>query len=448
MHIHFQKNKNKIGSILERSVDYTIISLHNEPLTKLNIVYLMNLIFKEDDYTNYSDIYIDLLDVSLELLDVQIKAFFHFNNKPLSYKKNKILKPNFYLNKDKVSKNILELIDKNSIIMDFFNETKSIIDTPSDIMYPQKLIEYVIEFSEKNNLTVLETYDEIRLNKDGLHGILTVGKGSIHKPRMIILQYDGTNGNETRPVVLVGKGVTYDSGGYSLKRDSKNMKQDKTGALIILALMGAISNLKLKCKVIGILPFAENVISSNSYKPDDVIISHNKLSVEVYNTDAEGRLLLMDGLSLAYKEYNPKIVIDIATLTGVSIFCNKMGAIFSNNIELAWEIQKMGEKHGDPFWVLPILDSFMKDTQDNDDLTDVKNEGFSCHSGTVMAAAFLKNFVDDSIPWIHMDIGDSKSLYEHFDSNNRSKINSFLTIFYFLETFSRCNLLEVTSKCS
>jgi leucyl aminopeptidase len=138
----------------------------------------------------------------------------------------------------------------------------------------------------------------------------------------------------------------------------------------------------------------------------------------------------MDGLSLARK-YNPRAIIDIATLTGVTVFCSKMGAIFSNNLEAAWEIQKIGEKQGDLFWVLPIIESVVEETQNNV-YTDITNEGFTCNSATLNAASFLKNFVSDDIPWIHMDLGDSRSLYERHNNSNAAKVNSFLTLFYFL----------------
>jgi len=385
----------------------------------------MNQIMR-DSY--YVDGIIDSLPVSDDLLDVQMKSFFYFSHELLSYKKKKVSKRRFTL-----SSSNTKLMNINEILIHYLMDSKRIIDSPPDEMYPQRVLDYILEFSKDHGLTVLKTYDEKELQKGNFNGIYTVGKGSPHQPRMAVVEYNGTGKSNEAPVVLVGKGVTYDSGGYSLKDDAKNMKQDKTGAILIVGLMGALSRLNIKCRVIGILPLAENLIGSDSYKPDDVIMSHSGLSVEVYNTDAEGRLLLMDGLSLAY-DYHPKLVVDIATLTGVNVFCHKMGAIFSNQLEMAWEVQKIAEKHGEPFWVMPIIDSLVDDTKNNHPITDVKNEGYSCTSATMMGAAFLRNFVSDKIPWIHFDVGDSGSIYESFDAKNVGKTNSFLTLFYFLSS--------------
>ena len=425
MHIHFKKSSKKFSTMLNVSDTDTTISIGNTTPKKEQIIDLMKKIFTEIED---KQIVIDIIPLDNELIDTQIKAFYYFNYDNINYLKHKKQKPTYLLD---YSESYKERIKHNEIVMNYFNQVRDMIDLPPEIINPESMLEHILLFSKENGLSVLETYDSVRLTKEGFGGIVTVGKGSDHPSTMAILEYDGTNGKE-KPIVLVGKGITYDSGGYSIKTDSymKNMKQDKTGALIILGVLGAISKLKLKCRVIAILPMAENVISRSAFKPDEVIISYSGKSVEVFNTDAEGRLLLMDGLSLARK-YNPRAIIDIATLTGVTVFCSKMGAIFSNNLEAAWEIQKIGEKQGDLFWVLPIIESVVEETQ-NDGYTDIKNEGFTCNSATLNAASFLKNFVSDDIPWIHMDLGDSRSLYERHNNSNAAKVNSFLTLFYFV----------------
>ena len=424
MHIHFKKSSKKLSTLLTITETDTIISIGTIPPKKEQVVNLMKKIFTEIDHTSIA---IDLLPLDDELIDTQIKAFFYFNYDNINYLQHKKQKPFFSLH---YTESYKDKVKHNEIVMNYFNLVRDMIDLPPEIINPQSLLEQIIIFAKKNELSLLETYDSFRLKKEGFGGIVAVGKGSDHPSTMAVLEYDGTNGSE-KPIVLVGKGVTYDSGGYSIKNDTgmKNMKQDKTGVLIILGVLGAISKLKLNCRIIAILPMAENVVSRSAFKPDEVIISYSGKSVEVFNTDAEGRLLLMDGLSLA-KKYNPRTIIDVATLTGVSVFCSKMGAIFSNKLEAAWEIQKIGEKQGDLFWVLPILESVVDETQNNG-YTDIKNEGYLCSSSTLNAAAFLKNFVSDDIPWIHMDLGDSRSLYEQNNNYNAAKINSFLTLFYF-----------------
>ena len=432
MYIHFKRSEQKVGAILELSNGRTTISLGSSSIKKAHIIYLMNKVF-----TTFTDKHnvIDILDVGLELIDIQIKAYYFNSYRHLTYKTNTKPSSSFALNTNGANNDVLELIEENKIIMGILNKTRDVIDMPPNIMYPQSLLEYIVDFSKTHGLTVLDKYDEHRLKLEGLDGILNVGKGSHNKPRMVILEYNGTGNPDISPVVLVGKGVTYDSGGYSIKKTHmKNMKQDKTGVVIITGVMGVIAKLKLNCRAIAILPLAENLIGPKSFKPDEVIKSHSGLSVEVFNTDAEGRLVLMDGISMAYK-YNPRAVIDVATLTAMGVFCNKLGGIFGNNQELSWTLQKIGEKHGDGFWVMPPLDDFVDDTR-NTDIANVKNEGYSCTSGSIMGAAFLQNFVNPKIPWIHMDIGESKSLYEKYDSGDSAKSNSFLTLVYFLKALS------------
>jgi leucyl aminopeptidase len=437
MYYHFKVDKKKLCTILSITTGHTTISLGNTGLTKDRVVQLVKTVFKTaTDSSN-------TIELLTELTDVQIKAFFYYNYKHISYKQKKTSNTQnnreFKLDLSKASRDILDTVEENKTIMEFLNKTRDVIDMPPDVIYPQSLIDYIVQFSNKHNIKVLELYDEKRLKKEGLNGILDVGKGSHNQPRMAILEYDGTNSTNStnsEPIVLVGKGVTYDSGGYSIKSSGhmKNMKHDKTGVVIILGVLGAIAKLKLNCRVIAILPIAENMISDRSYKPDEIVKSHSGLSVEVFNTDAEGRLLLMDGISMAYK-YNPKAIIDVATLTGVSVFCGKYGAIFGNHMELAWTLQKIGDKQGDPFWVMPPLDEFLEDTR-NSSMANIKNEGYSCGSITMMAAAFLQNFAHKDVPWIHMDLGDSKNLYEKYDDNNTAKSNSFLTLVHFLKSIS------------
>lgn len=438
MYYHFKADKKKLGTILSIKSSHTTMSIGDQPLTKDRVVQLVKTIFKTATDSSNT---IELLD---GLTDVQIKAFYYYNYKHLSYKQKKSTNTQnnrkFVLDLSKAPREILESVEENKTIMDFLNKTRDVIDMPPDVIYPQSLIDYIVEFSSKNGIRVVELYDEKRLKKEGLNGILDVGKGSHNQPRMAILEYDGTtsdtNFTNSEPIVLVGKGVTYDSGGYSIKSSGhmKNMKHDKTGVVIILGVLGVIAKLKLKSRVIAILPIAENMISDKSYKPDEIVKSHSGLSVEVFNTDAEGRLLLMDGISMAYK-YNPKAIIDVATLTGVGVFCGKYGAIFGNHMDLAWTLQKIGDKQGDPFWVMPPLDEFIEDTR-NSSMANVKNEGYSCSSITMMAAAFLQNFAHKDIPWIHIDLGDSKNLYEKYDTDNTAKSNSFLTLVYFLKSIS------------
>lgn len=428
--ITFEISSKPIGKILKLCDDNIIISLGNKKVSIRDIIRLMSTIMFSNMYSS------DIIQISTienleeKILDAQIKCFYFFQYKPTSYKKkstNTVLKKNFELVHSN-SKGVLELIELNKTIAKFQNEIKNLIELPPELIYPQTLLNYILEFSNRNKLNVLDVYDENRLEKEGFGGILNVGKGSHNPPKMAIIEWPGTS--NSKPIVLVGKGVTYDSGGYSIKSHMKNMKRDKTGVCLILGIMAVLAKFNCPTRVIGILPMAENVISSKSYKPDAIIHSYSKKTVEVFDTDAEGRLLLMDGISLAY-HYHPKLIIDVATLTSVATFCSHYGAIFTNNYDMAWKLQKIGNNLGDNFWVLPLSNEIIKDTQ-NTKMANVKNDGFRCNSGTMMGAAFIANFINNDIPWLHIDIGDSESIYEKHNLNNQNSTNGFIMLLEFI----------------
>ena len=435
--IEFKKNDSPLGQILKLGDDAIVISLGNQKITIKNIIELMSKLIFSNMYSS-NTIQIPLLEyLEKDVIEAQIKCFYIFQHKPLNFKTNKDLENRKFELIHSESLEIKNLIKKNKTIVKFLNEIKDLIELPPELIYPESLLKYILDFSERNKLNVLKIYDEQQLSKEGFGGILSVGKGSHNPPKMAILEWNGTNNKNEKPIVLVGKGVTYDSGGYSIKTDPymKNMKRDKTGVCIILGLMGILAKLNMNIRVIAILPMAENVISSKSYKPDEIIHSYSKKTIEVYNTDAEGRLLLMDGITLGL-EYEPKIIIDVATLTAVGTFCGHYGAIFSNNNDIAWQLQKSGEKVGERFWVLPLFDELIEDAQDTK-MANVKNDGYQCYSTTTMGAAFLANFVKNDIPWIHIDLGESQSMYEKYNKKNINTTNSFLMILEFLSNFNQ-----------
>lgn len=444
-------NRVKLGNIISINNDIYIFSLGNKKtldnkskkLEKEDIIKLMAKViffdnyFSSDNESVFSNdeildkkIFIDILDTTEELIEIQIQAFYFFTYEPINFKTFTKNKSNikFELLYDSRLKN---LVEKNKTMVHFVNEIKNLIELPPDLINPDTLLKYILDFSKKNNLNILEVYDEDKLKSENLNGIVSVGRGSVHKSNMSIIEYrHNTIDENTKPIILIGKGITYDSGGYSLKRDMKNMKYDKTGVCIVLGILGVLAKLKVQTRVIAILPIAENVINNNSFKPDEIIKSHSGITVEVINTDAEGRLILMDALSIS-KNYNPRLLIDIATLTSVNVFCSSLGGIFSNNLEIAWEFQKISKSVCENYWVLPIIDDVIQDTR-NTKLANVKNEGYKCNSSSVTAAAFLKNFVPDSIPWVHFDLGDSYSKFELANPKNLNSSNSFLTILKFI----------------
>jgi leucyl aminopeptidase len=248
--------------------------------------------------------------------------------------------------------------------------------------------------------TILERY---QMESIGLNGIVSVGKGSNNPPKMLVLEHTGSS-TDARPYLLVGKAVTFDTGGISLKPSEKmdEMKFDKCGGCTVLGLMRAISELKLPIRVIGIIPCVENMPSSSSYRPGDIIRMFNGKTVEVLNTDAEGRIILADAIAYGVKFFKPKMIIDLATLTGASIIAlgANVAAMIGTDNKLKTRLKKLSEETGEKVWELPLWDEFHDQIKSH--FADIKNIGGK-PAGAITAAAFLSNFTDE-IPWVHIDI--------------------------------------------
>lgn len=276
---------------------------------------------------------------------------------------------------------------------------------PANVINPVSLAERAQELAARYGLkcTVL---DEKALESLAAGAILAVGKGSQTPPRLIVLEYPGQADKAgEKPVVLVGKALTFDSGGYSLK-DTTNiqgMKYDKCGGVTVLAVMAAAARLKLDHPLVGVIGAAENMVSENAYRPDDIITTLSKKTVEIVSTDAEGRLVLADALTYAQSNYQPKEIIDLATLTGgVVVALGRVRAgIMSNHQGLTQALIDSGEKTWERLWQLPLDDDYLQSTKGDD--ADLKNSG-GREGHAILGGIFLKQFVDDSIPWAHLDI--------------------------------------------
>ncbi|MCP4898928.1 MAG: leucyl aminopeptidase [bacterium] len=250
------------------------------------------------------------------------------------------------------------------------------------------------------------------LLKENMGGLLAVGQGSEEEARLIVLEHRPKKPKKS--VVLVGKGITFDSGGISLKppKDMGAMKYDMCGAASVVAIMRAVAELELPIKVVGLIPTAENLPSGTAIKPGDIITMANGKTVEVDNTDAEGRLILADALHYAAR-FNPDIVIDYATLTGACVVAlgNEAAGLMSNDDSLAKTLSKLGEMTGDRVWQLPLYDEYLGYLKS--EWADLKNVG-GRWGGVVTAGMFLKQFVPDKVSWAHLDIaGVAYSEKEH-----------------------------------
>ena len=238
------------------------------------------------------------------------------------------------------------------------------------------------------------------IQKEGMHALWAVAKGSALDPRFIILEYKGS---DAAPVVLVGKGVTFDTGGISIKPapSMEEMKYDMSGAAAVLGTFEALGRLKPKAHVIGLIPSAENMPSGTAYKPGDVVGSHFGKSIEVQNTDAEGRLLLADALSWA-RRYNPSAVVDCATLTGAIVIGlgHTASGVMGTDAALVAEVIAAGERAGERGWELPLWDEYREHIKS--DIADMRNTG-GRPAGSITAGWFLREFVE-GYPWVHVDI--------------------------------------------
>jgi len=314
------------------------------------------------------------------------------------------------------------------------NYSRQLVNEPAEYMTPEQIESEAKKLNGKNiKVTVLGKKE---LQKLGLNGILSVGKGSVHEPRLIILEYKGAGASD-KSTVIVGKGVAFDSGGLHVKPFGymETMKCDMAGAAAILGTIKIASELGLKKNIVGVIPACENMINGEAYKPGDIIKMFNGKTVEVMNTDAEGRLILADAMAYAEKTYKPETLIDLATLTGAVIVAigSYTAGLITNNETLAASLKKAGEESYDRVWEFPFFEEY-QDMIDGDvsDLCNISKK-MDKSAGTIAGGVFLSKFVDKA-KWAHIDIAGTAYLNEGKDYNNKYATGSGvrLLIYYFM----------------
>jgi leucyl aminopeptidase len=309
----------------------------------------------------------------------------------------------FFTDSPKYTREAQDAVKDSKIICDAVLVARDLENEPSNFLTPDKFAEFVKKSSVKAGYQVT-VYDEKKIAQLNMGGVMNVGKGSVNPPRFLILQYFGANKSE-KPVVLVGKGVTFDSGGISIKpaQGMDQMKMDMGGAAAVVGAFEAVARLKFRLNLIGLIPAVENMPDANAYKPGDVIKSYSGTTIEIDNTDAEGRLILADALDYA-ANYKPKAVIDTCTLTGAAIICfgHLLAGLMGNDKDLKKKIFDAGEKTYERVWELPLYDEY--DKLMKSEIADIKNAGPARQAGTIMGGIFLKKFVQDKYPWAHLDI--------------------------------------------
>ena len=299
---------------------------------------------------------------------------------------------------------VTKAVERGAAIADAVNWAKFLIDSPAGSMPPKELAKAIEDRLEDDQYVGVEVWTESRIKEERLGGLLGVGQGSAEPSRLVFATYDPQPDAALPHVVLVGKGITFDSGGLSIKSADgmMSMKTDMTGAAIVMAVLSLASRLELNVRVSAIAPLAENLLGDKATKPGDVLTIRNGMTIEVLNTDAEGRLVLADGLSLAV-ELKPDAIIDVATLTGAQTVAlgNDVGALYASNDELASQLARASERSGEMLWRMPLVERY--ESHIESDFADMKNTGKSPQAGSIAAALMLRRFTDGRA-WAHLDI--------------------------------------------
>jgi len=300
-------------------------------------------------------------------------------------------------------------IDSLYSILYYSNISRNIVNEPANIFTPERMADYACKMFSDSKYVKINNYNHKDIKRMGLRLIDAVGGSSRNKPHFVVFDYKPPKYKKT--ICLVGKGVTIDTGGYSMKsgKGMEQMYMDKEGASLSFGLFKYIVDSKsnqCKHRVVCLCPLVENIVTDNSMKPNDVIKAYNGTTVEIVNTDAEGRLILADALAFACKNYNPDYLFDYATLTGWSerLHCHTSFTYFTLNETFAKDIERYNREYAEKSIRLPPWVEYIYYIQSN--IADVKNSGYKCNSGGLMASMFLMNFIPPKYRknWIHFDV--------------------------------------------
>jgi len=317
---------------------------------------------------------------------------FGFNLKSYTFNKYKTL------NKEKINKKInLKIItsykQKLEISYKYYDAIKQGVFLTRDLV------------SEPPNVLSPKAYVQ-EIKKLGLNALLGVGQGSINETYLVTIEWNGKKSSKKNPLAFVGKGVCFDTGGISLKpaKFMEEMKYDMAGSAVVVGLLKSFALRKAKINAVGVVGLVENMPGGNAQRPGDIVKSFSGKTIEVLNTDAEGRLVLADALSFTEKKYKPKFIIDLATLTGAIIISlgEEYAGLFSNNDELSNNIFKASENVNEKIWRLPLHKNY--DKLINSQIADVQNINYAGGAGSITAAQFLQRFILNKTPWAHLDI--------------------------------------------
>ena len=292
--------------------------------------------------------------------------------------------------------------------------TRTLVSEPPNVIFPGSMVERLQELSKLG--VKIEILDQKQMSELGMNALLGVAQGSTKPPYLAVMQWQGASDPKAAPVAFVGKGVTFDTGGISLKpaKNMHDMKYDMAGSAVVVGTMAALAARGAKVNAVGVVGLVENMPDGNAQRPGDVVKSMSGQTIEVLNTDAEGRLVLADALWYTHTRFKPKIMVDLATLTGAIVVAlgHEYAGLFANNSELADNLKAAGNTVGEKVWELPLGEAY--DLDINSTVADVQNISISGSAGSITAAQFLKRFVGDT-PWAHLDIAGMAWASKHLD---------------------------------
>ena len=366
---------------------------------------------KNFKHINSIDVYADSLSENKERSIKFISEFtFGFQLKSYTFNKYKTL------NKDKINKKInfkivtsyKEKVQREYKYYDAIKEgvflSRDLVSEPPNVLNPKRYTEEIKKLSKLG--LKIEILNEAKLKRLGMHSLLGVGQGSENETFLVVIKWNGAKSNSGKPLAFVGKGVTFDTGGISLKpaRFMEEMKYDMGGSAVVVGLMKSLAIRKAKVNAVGVVGLVENMPDGNAQRPGDIVKSYSGKTIEVLNTDAEGRLVLADALTYTEERFKPKFIIDLATLTGAIIMAlgEEYAGLFSNDDQLSQNIFKSSENVNEKVWRLPLHKNY--DKLMDSPIADVQNINYVGGAGSITAAQFLQRFIINKTPWAHLDI--------------------------------------------
>ena len=376
-------------------------SLEIEKLGAEFYVYLKsNLYFKttfyEENIRNFGLKNEYFFDQFIQGLQLKSYEFNKYKSKNIEKKFDiEIINKNksFRFNKDKKFRSLIEGT----------NLTKDLVSEPGNILHPDEYAKRLLQL-KKFGLKI-NVYDELKLKKLGMNALLGVGQGSIRGSYLVTMEWKGTS-SKKKPLAFVGKGVCFDTGGISLKpaKFMEDMTYDMAGSAVVVGLMKSLALRKAKINAIGVVGLVENMPGGNAQRPGDIVKSYSGKTIEVLNTDAEGRLVLADALTFTEEKYKPEFIVDLATLTGAIIVSlgSEFAGLFSNSDKLSKQLFDAGQKVGERVWRMPLDKNY--DKLINSKNADMQNINYVGGAGSTTAAQFLQRFILNKTPWAHLDI--------------------------------------------